>query len=55
MLRKLTNDEKDKTKGGLSPDFIQPIDWCCYYCGVYCGDKEGSDAAMDSGNDQYRN
>ena len=54
MIRKLTWDEKEKSKGGHIDPGPFTIDWCDHYCEMYCGDQTGSDAKMDSANDEYR-
>lgn len=52
MLKRLTKDEKEEVKGGIfwGPE---PFDWCDLTCALRCGEKPGSDDAMDSGNDEY--
>jgi len=53
MIRKLTRDEKEESRGGhIDPGPMD--DSCDWYCSIYCGDQAGSDSAMDGANDEYR-
>jgi hypothetical protein len=52
MIKKLTKDDKQETRGGAT---WFDWDWCVLKCGLYCGDKEGSDDAMSDANDEIYN